>query len=221
MYDHHCMKILVAPSILSADFGKINEEIASVSSHADMIHVDIMDGHFVPNITFGAPVVAKMKSEKSMDIHLMIEHPERYLEDFAKALDKAHGGRGDCYLTVHQEACTHLHRVVQEIKKLGCKAAVALNPATPLTTIETILGELDMVLLMTVNPGFGGQEFIDSVVPKIKELREKFPKLDIQVDGGINEKTAPRAVQAGANILVAGSYVFAAKDRAAAIASLR
>ncbi len=215
------MKILIAPSILSADFGRINEEIASVAPHADMIHVDIMDGHFVPNITFGAPVVAKMKSEKPMDIHLMIEHPERYLEDFAKALDKAHGSRNDCYLTVHQEACTHLHRVMQEIKKLGCRAAVALNPATPLATIEPILGELDMVLLMTVNPGFGGQEFIESVVPKIKALREKFPKLNIQVDGGINEKTALRATKAGANILVAGSYVFAAKDRAAAIESLR
>ena len=215
------MNILVAPSILSADFGKINEEIASVAPHADMIHVDIMDGHFVPNITFGAPVVAKMKSQKPMDVHLMIEHPERYLEDFAKAFDKAHGRRDDCYLTVHQEACTHLHRVVQEIKKLGCKAAVALNPATPLVTIEPILGELDMVLLMTVNPGFGGQEFIESVVPKIKTLREKFPKLDIQVDGGINEKTGPRAVKAGANILVAGMYVFGAKDRGSAIERLK
>lgn len=215
------MKLLIAPSILSANFGKLNEEIASVEPYVDMIHVDIMDGHFVPNITLGAPVVSKLKSGRPMDVHLMIEHPEVYIDDFAKALTKAHGRRNDCYITVHQEACTHLHRVVQQIKHAGCLAAVALNPATPLHFIEPILGELDMVLLMTVNPGFGGQEFIESVLPKIQELRKRAPKLNIQVDGGINEKTAKLAVKAGANILVAGSYIFGAKNREEAIKKLR
>lgn len=215
------MKIFIAPSILSADFGRLNEDIKTVEPYADMIHVDIMDGHFVPNITFGAPVVARLKCGRPMDIHLMIEHPENYLEDFAKALTKAHGKRSDCYLTVHQEACHHLHRVIQMIKKLGCRAAVALNPATPLYTIESLINDLDMVLFMTVNPGFGGQEFIESVLPKIRELRKRAPKIHIQVDGGINEKTAPMAKKAGANILVAGSYVFKAKDRKMAIESLR
>lgn len=215
------MKIFIAPSILSADFGRLNEDIKTVEPYADMIHVDIMDGHFVPNITFGAPVVARLKSGRPMDIHLMIEHPENYLEDFAKALTKAHGKRSDCYLTVHQEACHHLHRVIQMIKKLGCRAAVALNPATPLYTIESLINDLDMVLFMTVNPGFGGQDFIESVLPKIRELRKRAPKIHIQVDGGINEKTAPMAKKAGANILVAGSYVFKAKDRKMAVESLR
>lgn len=215
------MKILIAPSILSADFGRLNEDIKTVEPYADMIHVDIMDGHFVPNITFGAPVVARLKSGRPLDIHLMIEHPENYLEDFAKAVTKAHGKRSDCYLTVHQEACHHLHRVIQMIKKLGCKTAVALNPATPLYSIESLIGDLDMVLFMTVNPGFGGQEFIESVLPKIRELRKRAPKIHIQVDGGINEKTAPMAKKAGANILVAGSYVFKAKDRKMAVESLR
>ena len=215
------MKILIAPSILSADFGRLNEEIKTVEQHADMIHVDIMDGHFVPNITFGAPVVSRLRCGRPMDVHLMIEKPQEYLEDFARAISRAHGRRSDCYITVHQEACTHLHRVVQQIKSLGCRAAVALNPATPLHAIEPILDDFDMVLLMTVNPGFGGQEFIKSVLPKIMDLRRRAPKLNIQVDGGINEKTAKLAVKAGANILVAGSYVFGAKDRKAAIDSLR
>lgn len=214
-------KILIAASILSADFGRLNEEIKSLEPYVDMIHVDIMDGHFVPNITFGAPVVSRLKCGRPMDIHLMIEHPENYLEDFAKAVSKAHGKRSDCYITVHQETCTHLHRVVQQIKKLGCHAAVALNPATPLYTIEPILRELDMVLLMTVNPGFGGQEFIESVLPKIQSLRNKAPKLNIQVDGGVNDKTAKLAKRAGANILVAGSYLVKAKDRIKAVQSLR
>lgn len=215
------MKILIAPSILSADFGRINEEIKTVEPYADMIHVDIMDGHFVPNLTFGAPVVAKMQCGKPMDIHLMIENPQDYFEDFAAAVKKAHGRNDDCYLTFHEETSHHLHRLVQQIKKLGMKAAIALNPATPLNSIEPILGDLDMVLLMTVNPGFGGQEFIESVMPKMEDLRRRAPKLNIQVDGGINEKTAKIAIKAGANILVAGSYVFGATDRKKAIESLR
>lgn len=215
------MKILIAPSILSADFGRFNEDIASVEEHADLIHTDIMDGHFVPNITFGAPVVAKLKSKKPMDVHLMIEHPEKYLGDFAEALKQAHGRADDCYITVHQEACVHLHRVLQQIRALGVRPAVALNPATPVSTIEAVLDDVDMVLLMTVNPGFGGQKFIESVLPKIRELRKKAPDLNIQVDGGINDKTAKLVIEAGANILVAGAYVFGQNDRAKAIESLR
>lgn len=215
------MKIFISPSLLSVDFGQLNEEIKTVEPYCNMVHVDIMDGHFVPNITFGAPVVAKMKCGLPMDIHLMIRHPEKYLEDFARAVVKAHGKRSDCYLTVHQEACPHLHRTIRQIKKLGMKAAVALNPATPLHTIEMMLDGLDMVLLMTVNPGFGGQKFIEAVLPKISALRQKKPKLDIQVDGGINKKTAKQAVAAGANILVAGSYIFGSKNRKEAIESLK
>ena len=214
-------KLRIAPSVLSADFGRFNEEIASVEQYADMIHVDIMDGHFVPNITFGAPVVEKLRTKLPIDVHLMIEHPERYLEDFARAVEKAHGRRDDSYLTVHIEACTHLHRVLQQIRSLGMLPAVALNPATPLGLLEPVLDDCSMVLLMTVNPGFGGQAFIDSVVPKIAALRELRPNLDIQVDGGVNEKTALMVVNAGANILVAGSYIFGAKDRAAAISKIR
>lgn len=213
--------ILISVSLLSADFGRLNEEIKSLEPYVDMIHVDIMDGHFVPNMTFGPPVVAKLKSGRPMDIHLMIENPQDYLEDFARALSKAHGKRSDCYLTVHQEACTHLHRIIQQIKKLGCRAGVALNPATPLYTIEPMLEDFDMVLFMTVNPGFGGQEFIESVLPKIKELRRRAPKLNIQVDGGMNDKTAKLAIKAGANVLVAGSYIVKAKDRKKAIESLK
>ncbi|PJC37368.1 ribulose-phosphate 3-epimerase [Candidatus Peregrinibacteria bacterium CG_4_9_14_0_2_um_filter_53_11] len=213
--------IRIAPSLLSSDFGRLNEEIASIADSADMIHVDIMDGHFVPNITFGPPVISKMRSSLPMDVHLMIENPEQYLKDFAEAVKKACGSNEASYLTVHAEACTHLHRVVQQIRALGMKPAVALNPATPLSAIEYVLEDVEMVLLMTVNPGFGGQSFIESVVPKIRELRKRAPDLDIQVDGGINAETARVAVEAGATILVAGSYIFGADDRVAAIDALR
>jgi len=215
------LKIQIAPSILSADFGKINEEIASIESFADMIHVDVMDGNFVPNITFGPDQVAKMRCKLPMDVHLMIENPENYLERFASAVEKAHGRRDDCYLTVHQESSIHLERLVQQIKGLGMKAAIALNPATPLVTIESLLNDLDMVLIMSVNPGFGGQHFIESVLPKITELRKKMPSLNIQVDGGVNDKTCKQVKDAGANILVAGSYVFSPENRGEAIAKLR
>lgn len=214
-------KLQIAASILSSDFGRVNEEIQSVSPYVDMIHVDVMDGHFVPNLTFGAPVIEKFKIGRPMDVHLMIENPQNYLEDFAKAVSKAHGKRSDCYITVHQEACSHLHRVIQQIKHLGCKAGVAINPATPLYTIEAILPELDLVLIMSVNPGFGGQEFIQSVLPKVQALRKKAPKINIAIDGGINDKTAKMAVKAGVNILVAGAYIFKSKDRQKAIESLR
>lgn len=215
------MKILIAPSILSADFGKINEEIASVEPFSDRIHIDVMDGHFVPNLTFGAPVLEKFKCGRPLDVHLMIENPENFLEDFAKAIQSAHGQKKDSSIIIHQETCGHLHRVLERIKELGCLAGVSLNPATPLRTIEPFLNEIDLVLLMTVNPGFGGQEFIKDVLPKIEELRGKAPNLNIAVDGGINDKTALLAKKAGANILIAGAYIMKNKDRKQAVESLR
>ncbi|MBU0646750.1 ribulose-phosphate 3-epimerase [Patescibacteria group bacterium] len=207
------MKIKIAPSILSADFGKLNDEIAEVEPYSDMLHVDVMDGHFVPNITIGPPVVKKIVSKLPLDVHLMIENPQLYIELFVKA--------GAASITVHQEACTHLHRVIQQIKALGVRAAVALNPATPVETIKHVLNDLDMVLVMSVNPGFGGQKFIPEVLVKIKELRNLKPDLDIEVDGGINAETARQCIEAGANVLVSGSHIFGAKDRKAAIESLR
>jgi len=207
------MKIKIAPSILSADFGNLNKEIASVEKYCDLVHVDVMDGHFVPNITIGAPVVAKMKSKKPFDVHLMIENPERYVEDFAKA--------GADIITVHAEACKDLRGLVKRIHKLGVKAGVSVKPKTPVSKIKNILGDVDMVLIMTVEPGFGGQEFMIDMMDKVKEIRNIKPKLDIEVDGGINDKTSKIAVKAGANILVAGSYIFKAPNRKNAINSLK
>ena len=207
------MKIKIAPSILSADFGKLNAEIASVEKYVDLLHVDVMDGHFVPNITIGPPVVKCIKTKLPLDCHLMIQNPELYIEDFVKA--------GAASITVHQEACTHLNRVIQLIKSFGVKAAVSINPATPIEMIEEVIDDVDMVLVMSVNPGFGGQKFIENAIGKIAALRELKPKLDIEVDGGINAETAKLCIEAGANILVAGSYIFGAKDRRKAIQSLR
>lgn len=215
------MKIQIAPSILSADFGKLNEEIASVEPYVDLLHVDVMDGHFVPNITIGPPVVSCIKTKLPVDLHLMIEHPERYVEDFVKAATANGLDKKDVSITVHQEACKHLHRVIQQIKLLGVKAAVSINPATPLEMIEEVLDDVDMVLIMSVNPGFGGQKFIDHVLAKVRELRKLKRDLDIEIDGGVNAETAKLCAEAGANILVAGSYIFGAKDRKAAIDSLR
>lgn len=211
--------VRIAPSILSADFGRLNEEIATVEKHVDMIHVDIMDGHFVPNTV--RSTVNEITTSLPLDCHLMIENPEKYIEDFAKALKQPGRKLSDCYIVVHQEACKNLHSVIQQIQSMGVRAGVAINPATPLSAIEPVLSEVDMVLLMTVVPGFGGQKFIESVVPKIRDLRTRFPKLDIEVDGGINDKTARIAVQSGANILVAGSYIFGAEDRISAANSLK
>ncbi|MFA6917729.1 MAG: ribulose-phosphate 3-epimerase [Candidatus Gracilibacteria bacterium] len=207
------MKIKIAPSILSADFGKLNAEIKTVEKYADLIHVDVMDGHFVPNITIGAPVVAKMKSVKPLDVHLMIENPEKYVEDFAKA--------GAAIITVHAEACKNLSGLLKKIRGLGVKAGVSVKPGTPVSRIFSVLDLVDMVLVMTVEPGFGGQKFMEDMMMKVRALRAKKKHLDIEVDGGINDETAKIAVWAGANVLVAGNYIFKAKNRRKAVESLR
>lgn len=214
MNSDNSQKVLIAPSILSADFGRLNEEIASVeAAGADMLHLDVMDYHFVPNLTFGAPIIRCIKSRLPLDCHLMVENPEKYLDELKEI--------GVASVTVHLEACTHLHRVVTRIKELGMKAAVAINPATIIDGLQDILPLLDMVLVMSVNPGFGGQKFIDIALGKIRALRALRADLLIEVDGGINADNAKQCRQAGANILVAGSYIFKAADRKTAIASLR
>ena len=215
------MKLQIAPSILSADFGRLNEEIASVEPYVDLLHVDVMDGHFVPNITIGAPVVKALKTGLPLDLHLMIEHPEKYVPDFVQAIEAAGCPKEKASITVHQEACEDLPSVLEQIKSLGVKAAVSINPTTPLKMIESVLDRVDMVLIMSVQPGFGGQKFIESALEKIAELRKLKPDLDIEVDGGINDETAKLCVKAGANILVAGSYIFGVMDRKKAIESLR
>ena len=213
------MKKLSA-SILSAKFGRLAEEIrAAEAGGADWVHIDVMDGHFVPNITIGPDVVRAVNeaTDLPLDVHLMIEKPERYLEVFAQA--------GADWLGVHVETCPHLHRTIQHIKELGVRATVVLNPATPLVSIEGILSDVDMVLLMTVNPGFGGQKFIGSVLPKVRQCREMIDaqKLQvlIEVDGGVNLETIDDLVAAGVDVFVAGSAVFKGKDYAGNIRALK
>lgn len=211
--------IQVAPSLLSADFARLGEAVEMVNtSQASMIHIDVMDGMFVPNITIGFPVIRAISkiAKKPLDVHLMICDPGRYVGAVRDA--------GAEIMNVHQEACTHLDRVVHEIKEAGMKAAVTLNPATPVAMLTDIIGELDMVLLMSVNPGFGGQKFIPNTLRKVRELRgliaESGSKAVIEIDGGVNLSTAPSLINAGADILVAGSYVFGASDPHKAIADL-
>lgn len=212
--------IRLAPSILSADFSRLGEDVSLVEqAGADIIHVDIMDGHFVPNISYGPAVMKSLcgKTKLPFDVHLMIEHPDQYLEDFMTDQTE--------YITVHQEACTHLHRTLQHIKSLGVKAGIALNPATPLSTLEYVLEDADLILIMSVNPGFGGQKFIPSSLRKIRQLKalkeERGCGFTIEIDGGVSLDNVKTITDAGADLIVAGSSVFGADDVAERVKAFR
>jgi ribulose-phosphate 3-epimerase len=214
-------QVKIAPSILSADFGRLAEEVKAIeAAGADYVHVDVMDGRFVPNLTIGPLVVEAVRkaTKLPLDVHLMMVEPEKYIGDFAKA--------GASIITVHAEACPHLHRTLHQIRDAGCKPSVVLNPGTPLVALEEVLTEAAQILLMSVNPGFGGQTFIAATVDKVRRLREQLDArgltlVDIEVDGGINAQTAKQVIDAGANVLVAGNSVFRTTDYRAAIAALR
>lgn len=214
------MKPIIAPSILAADFANLQKEAEMVNnSQADWFHIDVMDGMFVPNISFGMPVMKSLKkhANKPFDVHLMIEKPERYIRDFKEV--------GADILTVHYEASTHLHRTIQQIKAEGMKAGVALNPHTPVFLLEDILADIDLVCLMSVNPGFGGQKFIENTYTKVEDLREMAeelnPSLHIEIDGGVTSTNAKQLVEVGADVLVAGSFVFGANDPIQTIENLK
>ena len=213
------MKIEVSPSILSADFGKLNEEVADIEGFSDSLHIDVMDGHFVPNISFGAPVYKCIKTNLRMDVHLMIEKPWRFLDDFIKA--------GGATIVIHEEACREedydggLPAVLKLIRSKGATSGVSIKPKTEIKAIMDHLDLIDYILIMTVEPGFGGQEFMEEMLPKISTLREAGFTGHIAVDGGINSETAKKCAEAGANILIAGSYIFGADNREKAIQSLR
>ena len=213
-------KSIVSPSLLSADFLNLSKDLEMINqSEAEWLHVDMMDGVFVPNISIGFPVVDRLREicKKKLDVHYMVEHPENYIERTAKA--------GASIMTIHQEACVHLHRTISEIKKAGMKAGVALNPSTPVCMLEDIIGDIDMVLLMSVNPGFGGQKFIENTIAKTRRTRQLIEQacanVLIEVDGGVNAETAPRLVEAGVDVLVSGSYVFKSADPLKTIHDLR
>jgi ribulose-phosphate 3-epimerase len=203
----------IAPSILSADFGKLDEEIASIESASDWLHIDVMDNHFVPNLTFGAPVVKCLKTKLVKDCHLMVENPESLVEAFAES--------GADYLTFHIEASKDPEALIKKIKALGMKPGLSLKPATEVEVIQPYLDEIDLVLVMSVEPGFGGQKFMENSLPKIQQLRKLKPELLISIDGGINAETAKLAREAGADILVAGNAIFKAENRLEAIAAIR
>lgn len=212
--------IKIAPSILAADFSKLAEEVIEVEkAGADLIHIDVMDGHFVPNITFGPIVVEALRTVTTLplDVHLMIEKPDLYIEQFVKA--------GADYITVHVEACRHLHRTLQLIRSMGVKSGVVLNPHTPVESILHVLDEVDMVLFMTVNPGFGGQQFIEAVLPKVKQLstiiKERNLSIEIEIDGGVDEQTIGACVEAGATVLVAGSAIYGETNRTEALQRIK
>ncbi|MCU0416608.1 MAG: ribulose-phosphate 3-epimerase [Cytophagaceae bacterium] len=214
------MSTIIAPSILSANFGQLEKDIEMINqSAADWFHVDIMDGVFVPNISFGFPILSilKKKATKPLDVHLMIVQPEKYITSFAE--------HGASTISVHYEACTHLHRTIHQIKDSGCKAGVAINPHTSISLLEECISDIDMICLMSVNPGFGGQKFIEHTYSKVERLKnlilQKSAPTLIEIDGGVNDVTGPRLVASGADVLVAGNYVFSSSDPIATIANMK